>query len=85
MKFEEDKDYIHLYLENNGPPLSDKYQGNPDIIFEMGESSKGDEGTGLGLWAVKEAVERYDSTVHVLADKKDGFGICISWKKEGSQ
>ena len=85
VKFEEDKDYIHLYLENNGPPLSDKYQGNPDIIFEMGESSKGDEGTGLGLWAVKEAVERYDSTVHVLADKKDGFGICISWKKEGSQ
>lgn len=36
VKFEEDKDCIYLYLENNGPPLSDKFLGNPDIIFEMG-------------------------------------------------
>lgn len=85
IRFEEDKDYIYLYLENNGPALSDKYKGNPDIIFEMGESSKGDEGTGLGLWAVKETVERYDSTVNVLAEKTDGFGMCISWKKERSR
>ncbi len=84
VRFEEDKEYIYLYLENNGPSLSDKYKGNPDIIFEIGESSKGEEGTGLGLWAVKEAVERYDSTVHVMAEKTDGFGICISWKKERS-
>lgn len=85
MRFEEDKNYIYQYLENNGPALSDKYKGNPNIIFEMGESSKGDDGTGLGLWAVKEAVERYDSTVSVLAEKTDGFGICISWKKERGQ
>lgn len=85
VRFEEDKEHIYQYLENNGPPLSDKYRGNPDIIFEMGETSKGDEGTGLGLWAVKEAVERYDSTVHVLREKTDGFGICISWKKERGQ
>lgn len=85
VRFEEDKEYIYLYLENNGPMLSDKYRGNSDIIFEIGESSKGEEGTGLGLWAVKEAVERYDSTVNVLAEKTDGFGICISWKKERSQ
>lgn len=85
VRFEEDEEYIYQYLENNGPPLSDKYKGNPDIIFEMGESSKGEEGTGLGLWAVKEAVERYDSTVNVLSEKTDGFGIRILWKKERSQ
>lgn len=85
VRFEESKEYIYLYLENNGPSLSEKYKGNPDIIFEIGESSKGEEGTGLGLWAVKEAAERYDSTVNVLAEKTNGFGICISWKKERSQ
>lgn len=85
VRFEEDKNYIYLYLENNGPPLSEKYRGNPDIIFELGETSKGANGTGLGLWAVREAVERYDSVVHVLQDKKDGFGLCISWKKERRQ
>lgn len=85
VRFEEDEECIYQYLENNGPPLSVKYKGNPDIIFEMGESSKGEEGTGLGLWAVKEAVERYDSTVSVLSKKIDGFGICISWKKERSR
>lgn len=84
VRFEEDNEYIYQYLENNGPSLSDKYKGNPDIIFEMGESSKGDEGTGLGLWAVKETVERYDSIVNVIPKKENGFGICISWKKERS-
>lgn len=85
VRFNEDEDNIYLYLENNGPSLSEKYAGNPDMIFEMGESSKGDEGTGLGLWAVRETVERYDSTVSVMTEKEDGFGICISWKKERSQ
>lgn len=78
--FTEDKEYIYLYLENNGPVLSDRFKDNPDIIFEMGETSKKD-GTGLGLWVVRETVERYNSSIHVMEEKKDGFGLCISWRK----
>lgn len=81
IRFEEDDNFIYQCMENNGPALSDKYKGNPDMVFEMGESSKGEHGTGLGLWAVKETVERYDSSVQVMSEKTDGFGIRIVWRK----
>lgn len=54
-------------------------------LIEMGETSKKDAktstaGTGLGLWVVKETVERYNGVISVM-DKKDGFGLRIAWKK----
>lgn len=78
-----DNDRLYLYMENNGPCLAEKYQDNSDKIFEMGETSKGEKGTGLGLWAVKETVERNGGTVSVM-EKQKGFGLEIVWKnREG--
>ena len=82
---EESADMLYLYMENNGPCLDEKFKDNPDKIFEMGETSKKDAktstaGTGLGLWVVKETVERYNGVISVM-DKKDGFGLRIAWKK----
>lgn len=82
---EESADMLYLYMENNGPCLDEKFKDNPDKIFEMGETSKEDAktstaGTGLGLWVVKETVERYNGVLSVM-DKKDGFGLRIAWKK----
>lgn len=82
---EESADTLYLYMENNGPCLDEKFKDNPDKIFEMGETSKEDAktstaGTGLGLWVVKETVERYNGVISVM-DKKDGFGLRIAWKK----
>jgi sensor histidine kinase regulating citrate/malate metabolism len=70
-----------LYMENNGPVLAEKFKDNPDKIFEMGETSKGQSGTGLGLWVVRETVERNNGTITVM-DKRDGFGLKISFKRE---
>lgn len=93
----ETEEGICFELENNGPPLAEKYRNNPDKIFELGETSKGTlsngkkqegddpgekEGTGLGLWVVKETVERYGGTIHVM-DKENGFGLRILLKKQG--
>lgn len=82
---EESADMLYLYMENNGPCLDERFKDNPDKIFEMGETSKEDTktstvGTGLGLWVVKETVERYNGVISVM-DKKDGFGLRIAWKK----
>lgn len=82
---EESADTLYLYMENNGPCLDEKFKDNPDKIFEMGETSKEDAktsaaGTGLGLWVVKETVERYNGVISVM-DKNDGFGLRIAWKK----
>ncbi len=80
-----DNDYILMELINNGPALDERYKYNPDKIFELGETSKteqnGDKqissGTGLGLWILRETVERYQGEVHVIIPMKDGFGISI--------
>lgn len=70
---------ICFVMENNGPVLDDKYRENPDKIFEIGETTKGKGGTGLGLWVVKETVERNNGTISVL-DNKAGFGLKIIFK-----
>ena len=71
---------LHLLMEDNGPGLAEKFWDNPDKIFEIGETSKGDKGTGLGLWVVKETVERYDGVISVM-EKSKGFGLEIVWEK----
>ena len=42
-------------MENNGPPLSERYRDFPMQIFNIGESEKKD-GTGLGLFLMREVV-----------------------------
>lgn len=81
-----DADAISMKLFNNGPTLDSKYKYTPDKVFELGETSKtelkGDTqisaGTGLGLWILKETVERYRGEAHVISPMTDGFGISIS-------
>lgn len=76
--YEQEND-ISFVMENNGPALAEKYKSNPDKIFEMGETSKGKEGTGLGLWVVKETVERNNGSIEVL-ERDLGFGLKIIFK-----
>ena len=79
-RLKEKDDGLYLIMENNGPVLAEKYRDNPDRIFELGETSKEGKGTGLGLWVVKETVERNDGTISVM-EKQAGFGLEIVWKK----
>lgn len=80
IKTTKENEKVVLYLENNGPPLSENYLTNPSIIFNAGETSKGEgKGTGLGLWIVREVVNRYSSQIEVL-NKTDGFGLKITFE-----
>ncbi len=77
----EQEGYFCLTLWNNGPELDAKYKGVQERIFELGETSKdAEEGTGIGLWIVREAVERYDGMIEV-SDQQQGFGLDIYLKK----
>lgn len=78
---QEEKEYFHLNLWNNGPELDEKYKDVENRIFELGETSKNPaEGTGIGLWIMRETVERYDGTIAV-SDLAQGFGLDIYLKK----
>ena len=79
VSFTEDESTITMIMENNGPGLDEKYHGHPMQIFEIGESTK-PQGTGLGLWLMRDATERNDGQIGVL-NKTTGFGIKIEWKK----
>lgn len=68
-----------MRMENNGPVLDEKFRAQPMRIFEIGESTK-PQGTGLGLWLMRDAVERSDGQVHVI-ESTEGFGIEIEWNK----
>lgn len=70
---------LKLRMENNGPALAEKYRNQPMLMFELGESSK-PGGTGLGLWLMRDAVERSDGRI-VPLDKDEGFGLEIEWSK----
>lgn len=70
---------VEFELKNNGPTLDPIYKSNPNIIFNAGETSK-TSGTGLGLWIVREVVNRYNGEVTVI-DIPDGFMIKITFNK----
>ena len=74
-------DKIRLSMINNGPTLDAKFKATPNRIFLANETSKGDEGTGLGLWIVDRIVDKYNATINVL-DLSDGFGLEIFFNQE---
>lgn len=75
----EEHNILRLRMENNGPSVDEKYRTQLMLMFEIGESTKPD-GTGLGLWLMRDAVERNDGRI-VPLDKDDGFGLEIEWTK----
>jgi len=75
----EQNETVFMRMENNGPALSEKYENRPMAIFDIGESEKQD-GTGLGLFLMREVVERTNGQIYLL-EKEEGFGIEIKWRK----
>jgi len=76
-----EKGIITLRMVNNGPALDEKYKHAPNKIFLARETSKGEEGTGLGLWIVDRIINKYNATINVL-DMEDGFGLEIYFNQE---
>ena len=72
---------ITLKMINNGPELDEKYRHAPNKIFLARETSKEEEGTGLGLWIVDRIINKYNATINVI-DMTDGFGLELYFNQE---
>jgi PAS domain S-box-containing protein len=53
---------VHMVVEDDGPGITEE---NAKRIFEPFFTTKKDVGTGLGLWVVKEIVERHGGAVEL--------------------
>jgi signal transduction histidine kinase len=60
---------VHLAVQDDGPGVTEE---NAQRIFEPFFTTKKDVGTGLGLWVVKEIVERHGGAVAVNSHNGDG-------------
>jgi PAS domain S-box-containing protein len=61
-----------LSVEDDGPGIP---RENVNRIFEPFFTTKADVGTGLGLWVVKELVERYGGSVRVSGRNGQGGSV----------
>lgn len=75
--FEDDDNYI-FRVTNEGTIISEQIR---DDIFKKGFTTKGSEGTGFGLYNVKELVEKYKGKIHIESDINIGTRFIINIPK----
>ena len=50
-------------------------------LFQFGQSTKGDQGNGMGLWAVKHIVTRHGGSINVDSTPGKGTSFTLSWPR----
>ncbi len=51
-------------------------------LFHFGASTKGEKGNGMGLWVVKQLVEKYGGTIHLESTPGEGTRFTVNWPRE---
>ena len=72
-------DEVIIQVEDQGTGIS------PDLLpnlFQFGLSTKGDQGNGLGLWAVKKCVTRHGGSIDVASIEKKGTTFTVCWPRQ---
>ncbi len=69
--------------------VADKGSGIDPIVlvklFQFGASTKGDRGNGMGLWVVKQLVEKHGGTIDLETVVGQGTRFTIVWPREFPQ
>lgn len=74
IKISKDKEFINISFTDNGKGI-DKDVDNVDDLFELGFTTT--NGSGVGLYNIKEMVEEMDGIVEITKDLEIGFEISI--------
>ena len=76
---DEDSKYVYLHVEDNGGGIKDEIK---DKIFEPYFSTKGKNGTGLGLYMSKIIVEKHCKAKLYFRNGQNGSIFSIKFKKD---
>jgi signal transduction histidine kinase len=50
-------------------------------IFQFGQTTKGSQGNGMGLWTVKHIVDKHGGEIHVQSEPGKGATFTIEWPR----
>ncbi|HEY2860416.1 MAG TPA: HAMP domain-containing sensor histidine kinase, partial [Terracidiphilus sp.] len=51
-------------------------------LFQFGVSTKGDRGNGMGLWLVRQLVNRHGGTIHTESEPGKGSRFTVVWPRK---
>jgi two-component system sensor histidine kinase DctS len=51
-------------------------------LFQFGVSTKGEGGNGMGLWVVKQLVDRHGGTIELQSKVGEGTHFTVIWPRE---
>lgn len=70
---------VNIQVADEGAGVSPSIISN---LFQFGVSSKGDQGNGMGLWAVKKIISRHGGTIEVESKLGGGTRFTIVWPRQ---
>lgn len=84
IRVREEKEYIHLEIEDNGQGVSPEEAGRIFERFYRTEASRNSRtgGSGIGLSIVKKIVEAHGGTIWAVSNKNVGLTMHILLRKE---
>lgn len=71
-------DGVQMTVEDNGHGILPEVSSR---LFHFGVSTKGEEGNGMGLWAVKHIVDRHQGHIEVEANGTHGTRVSVWWPR----
>ena len=72
-------DNVQLVVADEGSGIDAAMIPN---LFQFGASTKGDRGNGMGLWVVKQLVERHGGTIDLDTKLGEGTRFTLMWPRQ---
>lgn len=69
---------VRVVIADNGPGIAPAIR---DRLFQFGISTKGEGGNGMGLWLVRQLVQRHGGTIEVESAAGQGTRFTILWPR----
>jgi len=71
-------DHVQIAVTDEGTGIP------PEVlptIFQFGQTTKGSQGNGMGLWTVKHIVDKHGGKIHVRSEPNKGATFTIEWPR----